>query len=124
MKRYSDWKNGHEPFYPDHLLKQALIVALMIAVLIVAVSVYSLYDIEIAASVMKPQWYMLPIYKIASILKGAGGFIVSAIFFVILLMWPYIDRKPEKNILGRPALLAVSILVAALLVSLGIWGMF
>lgn len=124
MKRYSNWKNGYEPFYPDHLLKQALIVALMTGVLIVAVSICSLYDVENATSAMKPQWYLLPIYKIASMLKGAGGFFVSAIFFVILLMWPYIDRKPEKNIFGRPALLAVSILIAVLIVSLGIWGLF
>lgn len=124
MKRYSDWKNGHEPFYPNHLLKQALIVALMTGALIAMVGVYLIFEPGAAAAALKPQWYILPIYKIASLLKGAGGLIICGLCFAILLMWPYIDRNPKKNIYGRPGLMAASILFVCIAVLLGIWGMF
>lgn len=122
MKRYSDWKNGHEPFYPNHLLKQAFIVTLMIAVLIALIALYYSFNIGSAVNDANPQWYILPVYKIATLLKGWSGVVVVALIFALALAWPLMDRNPKTNITGRPKLLVVSVIFAAVILILGIWG--
>ncbi len=99
------------PFFPVHVAKEAVVVILLFA-LLVTLSVLYPWEIGEPADPLstpehiKPEWYFLPSYQLLKYFEGPYGAIVGifacSIPFVLLLLWPLLDRGKERNPRRRP----------------------
>ena len=136
--RYDKWKWGMEPFFPNHVVHQLFITSLVMVVFFVIVfflpGIFMLPE-EPADSLktpehIKPEWYFLPSYQAlklvpTSIFKGAAEFIgiaLQGIAVLAIILLPFIDRNPERNVRKRRVLFVASILAVLFVIALGIWG--
>jgi ubiquinol-cytochrome c reductase cytochrome b subunit len=80
---------------------------------------------------IKPEWYFLWIYqfvKLPSVVLGSGlaaglaGIVIPAIGILLLIILPFLDRKPQRRPSERKLAMAMMALVLAILVALSIWG--
>ncbi len=136
--RYDKWKWGVEPFYPNHMLYQGIIVSLVLLVLFVFVffapGVFMAPEIpaDPAASPdhVKPEWYFLPTYQwlkyFPSEIFGSLGTLVGImtqmpIMFVLVLL-PFLDRSKERDTRRRPIFLATALVILLFVLAVGICG--
>lgn len=99
------------PFFPVHVAKEGVVAILLLAVL-VTLSVVSPWEIGEPADALstpehiKPEWYFLPSYQLLKYFEGPYGAIVGifacSIPFVLLIIWPFIDRGKERHPKKRP----------------------
>ena len=82
---------------------------------------------------IKPEWYFLWIYqfiKVPSLVLGPGaianlaGILIPAMGIMLLILLPFLDRKPERRPVKRRIAMAVTALIVALFVALSIWGWY
>jgi quinol-cytochrome oxidoreductase complex cytochrome b subunit len=110
------------PFFPVHAAKEAVVAVLLLAVL-VTLAVLSPWEIGEPADPLstpahiKPEWYFLPSYQLLKYFEGPYGAIVGifacSVPFVLLLLWPFLDRGKERHPRRRP--LAVGLGLVGLL---------
>ncbi len=103
------------PFFPVHVAKEGVVAVLLLAVL-VTLAVLSPWEIGEPADPLstpahiKPEWYFLPSYQLLKYFEGPYGAIIGifacSVPFVLLLVWPFLDRGKERRPRKRP--LAVS----------------
>ena len=55
---------------------------------------------------------------------GLAGILIPAIGIVLLILLPFLDRKPERRPLKRRVAMAVTGLIVAIFVALSIWGWY
>ncbi|MFQ5463258.1 MAG: cytochrome bc complex cytochrome b subunit [Phycisphaerae bacterium] len=113
------------PFFPVHVAKEGVVAVLLFAVL-VTLSVLSPWEIGAPANALmtpehiKPEWYFLPSYQLLKYFEGPYGAIVGifacSVPFVLLLLWPFLDRGKERHPRKRP--LAVGVGLVGLLSAL------
>jgi quinol-cytochrome oxidoreductase complex cytochrome b subunit len=139
--RYDKWKWGLEPFYPNHMLYQGIITAavllLFFAVVFFAPGVFMLPETPAnPASTpehVKPEWYFLPTYQWlkffpvqwfpwAPWLPALLGVASQGLVFAAILCWPFLDRKPERDIRRRPRLFVLATLGVLFFLALGLCG--
>jgi len=99
------------PFFPVHVTKEGVVAVLLIAVL-VTLSVVSPWEIGEPANALetpahiKPEWYFLPSYQLLKYFEGTYGALLGIIGcsvpFVLLLLWPFLDRGKERHPKKRP----------------------
>ncbi|UCD30198.1 MAG: cytochrome bc complex cytochrome b subunit [Planctomycetota bacterium] len=121
------------PFWPVHLAKEGCVTLIVLGIL-VTLSVLSPWEIGEPADplqtpeAIKPEWYFLPTYQLLKYFTGPMGKIlgigVSMVPFVLLLVWPYLDRSKPRHPKQRP--ISTTIGVAALILALffGVLGHF
>ncbi len=75
---------------------------------------------------IRPEWYFLAPYQLLKIVPNdVLGIILITIFCIVLLLWPFFDRKiTTRNIHKRPLLFSLAATVLGLWAILTIWGMF
>jgi menaquinol-cytochrome c reductase cytochrome b/c subunit len=117
------------PFFPDHARTEAY-VALGVLVLIVIIGVLgqiSPIGLEDPADPMntpdhtKPEWYFLFLYQFLKYVPKTVGVMTPIIGVLILLFWPFLDRKREdspqsrrRRTIGVIAFLAFFVILTAL----------
>jgi len=94
------------PFFPVHVAKEGVLVVLLLAVL-VTLSVLSPWEIGEPADPLstpehiKPEWYFLPSYQLLKYFEGPYGAIIGifacSVPFVLLLLWPFLDRGKQRH---------------------------
>jgi quinol-cytochrome oxidoreductase complex cytochrome b subunit len=119
-------KNQEEgtPFFPNHLLKEVIAAYLVIGIvlttaIIMPFGLHGKADPLSTPEGIKPEWYFLWMYqllkyfpqKVGPISGKFAGIITCGIIMAIVMVWPFIDRNPERNPKKR-----------AFVVSLGIIG--
>jgi quinol-cytochrome oxidoreductase complex cytochrome b subunit len=52
------------------------------------------------------------------------GIIIPAIGIALLILLPFLDRKPERRPRRRTVAMAIAILLLVMLVALSIWGWY
>lgn len=126
------------PFYPDHVRTEFYVVLGILAVvlLIGIIALFKPVGLEAPADPLntplhvKSEWYFLALYQllkiIPSIVLGIQGKIIGVTIPVLLvvgiLLWPFIDRKPDtsrKIYYYRMAFVAVAVTI---IIALTIWG--
>ena len=72
---------------------------------------------------IRPEWYLLAPYQMLKLIpnKFFGISLEIALLFVFIL-WPFLDVQKEKNILKRPVLRGVFIILMISWVILMWWG--
>src|SRR4030043_89281 len=101
------------PFFPDHVKTEFFVVLGVLAVVLIIAIVGMINPIGIGDPAdplntpahVKPEWYFLALYqilkKIPPMVLGIEGKIIGVVVPVILvgliLVWPFLDRKPDKS---------------------------
>ncbi|RME39853.1 MAG: cytochrome bc complex cytochrome b subunit [Planctomycetota bacterium] len=119
------------PFYPVHVTKEGVVIVLLFAVLVTLAVVWP-WDIGDPADPLntpehiKPEWYFLPSYQLLKYFEGPLGAVLGifacSVPFLLLLLWPFLDRSKERHPRKRPfavGLGLVGVLAALVLGYLG-----
>jgi quinol-cytochrome oxidoreductase complex cytochrome b subunit len=124
------------PFFPNYVILEVIVSFIILAALIVLASLLPVgleekADPFTTPQHIKPEWYFLWIYqfiKVPSIVVGPGmlagllGILIPAIGIVLLILLPFLDRKPERRPRKRRVAMAITALIVAIFVALSIWG--
>jgi ubiquinol-cytochrome c reductase cytochrome b subunit len=124
------------PFFPNYIILEVIVSFLMLAALLV-LATFLPAGLEDKADPLstplhiKPEWYFLWIYqfiKVPPMIIGPGvvaellGIFIPAIGIVLLIILPFLDRKPERRPSKRILAMAITVLILLILVALSIWG--
>jgi ubiquinol-cytochrome c reductase cytochrome b subunit len=119
------------PFYPDQVLRDLIVFALVLALLI-GLSAFLLTPVTGAADPLdasytaRPDWPFLFLFQTLKYLPGRleplGTVGVPTIGILLLLFVPWLDRSKERSPLKRPLPVAAFAVVFAVLVGLSIAG--
>ncbi len=126
------------PFFPNYVILEVIVTFLLLAALIVLVSLLPVGLEEKADPFntpqhIKPEWYFLWIYqfiKIPPMVIGPGvlaelaGILIPAIGILLLIILPFLDRKPERRPGKRKLAMVITGLILLILVALSIWGWY
>lgn len=126
------------PFFPNYIILEVIVSFVVLAALIVLTTLLPV-GLEDKADPfntpqhIKPEWYFLWIYqfiKVPSRIIGPGvlaelsGIGIPAVGIVLLILLPFLDRKPERRPSRRKLAMVITFLILAGFVALSIWGLY
>jgi ubiquinol-cytochrome c reductase cytochrome b subunit len=132
-------KYGSEPFFPHHVLRQAIQFLVVFALLVLLSSLapgpmLPKADPFDAPANVKPDWYFLSAYqflKVTEKLSFLGqwaprvlGVLVQGLGAMAVWFLPFWDRNPERHPSGRPLAIRIGIGVTFFLLAMTLWGHF
>ncbi len=119
------------PFWPVHTTKELCVIMVMLGVL-VTLTVLSPWEIGAPANpletpeAIKPEWYFLPTYQMLKYFSGPFGKILgimlSGVPFLLLFIWPFVDRSPYRHPRKRPFAVSVGLIALGLALFFGVLG--
>lgn len=119
------------PFWPVHMAKEAGVAVTCFAALY-TLAVCSPWEIGAPADPLstpmgiKPEWYFLPTYQMLKYFSGAWGkplgILVSGVPFLLLFVWPFLERGPGRHPRRRPWAIRLGVVAVALAVGFGVLG--
>jgi quinol-cytochrome oxidoreductase complex cytochrome b subunit len=126
------------PFFPNYIILEIIVSYIVLAVLIALAALLptGLEDKANPFSTpqhIKPEWYFLWIYqfiKLPPYLLGPGvvaeltGIFIPTIGILLLILLPFLDRKPQRHPRQRKVAMAITGLILAIFVALSIWGRY
>jgi ubiquinol-cytochrome c reductase cytochrome b subunit len=136
-KLEKDWREEGEPFFPNHMLDQGMVVFVTLAILVTLVMFFPApmeppADPFETPEHIKPEWYFLSAYqalKVAEYFSFLGawapkalGILMQAVGILALILLPFLDKNPERHPRKRPVVIGIGILALILLAALTIWG--
>lgn len=94
-------------FYPDHVAKESIVFMVFFTILVFIVFLLppelgEKADAYRSPEGVKPEWYFLPTYQLLKYLPKILGIFVSVVPFVLLFLWPFLDRTPARRPSKRP----------------------
>jgi ubiquinol-cytochrome c reductase cytochrome b subunit len=120
-------------FWPDQAFKDSLTAALIVLAL-VALSVFAPKPFNGPADpldssfIPKPGWNFLFLYEALKFFPGKlepiGVAGIPQVFVLLLVLLPFIDRRPERNPLKRPVAMACGFLFGAIIITLTVAGYY
>lgn len=115
------------PYFPDHVLKEA-IAGLVVAALLVGIAATYSAPLEALADPAdtgydpRPDWYFLGLFELLKIFQGPyeliGTVVLPGVGVAGLLLLPFLDRSPHRHWRRRPFVVAVG--AAVLLGAVGL----
>ncbi len=121
------------PFWPVHMAKEACIAAACFAALF-TLAVLSPWEIGKPADPLetpagiKPEWYFLSTYQLLKYFTGERGkfigILVSGVPFLLLFVWPFLERGPGRHPRRRKWAVALGCLAVLAAIFLGLLGHF
>ncbi len=117
------------PFFPHHVLKEGVVFCVLVGALVTLVVLWPVElgekaDPFVTPEGIKPEWYFLPTYQLLKYFPKLLGIFVSLIPPLVLLLWPFLDRSPERHPRKRPVAVTIGILALVLAVVFGVLGHF
>lgn len=115
------------PFFPDHVLKEGIILFVLLGILI-TLSVFVPFELGEKADplqtpyAIKPEWYFLPMYQVLKYFPKLIGIFVIGLAPLMLLLWPFLDRTKERAPSKRPVSMTIGVLVVLSLIIFGVLG--
>lgn len=118
-------------FWPDQVFKDltagSLLLLLLVALAALAPPAYSgPADVLDTAYVPKPDWNFLFLYQSLKYFNGPfeplGTVGVPTFLGALLVLLPFLDRRPERNPFLRPIAVAAALALAAVLIALSVAG--
>jgi quinol-cytochrome oxidoreductase complex cytochrome b subunit len=70
----------------------------------------------------KPEWYFLALYQVLKFVPKTAGAVAPVIAVILLTIWPFLDRKPDKSPRAARIRLIVVAVAVVILIALTIWG--
>lgn len=118
--------SGGEPLWPHGVLRLA-IMAVPLVVVILLLSVFfppplgDRVDPAAAEGTRVVEWYLRPVTAVLDVFPVGVGFVGSAIialYWILLFVWPFVDRVDPGTPRGRRTLLAIRVMGAAVILLL------
>lgn len=131
-------KEDSIPFFPDHVRTEFYVVLGILAVLVIIAIAGSIKPVGIGEPAdplntpvhVKPEWYFLSLYqvlkKIPPVVMGIQGKTLGVVIPILLvglvLIWPFLDRKPDKSKRIYWIRMVISAAVVIIIIALTVWG--
>jgi ubiquinol-cytochrome c reductase cytochrome b subunit len=126
------------PFFPNYVILEVIVSFIVLAALIVLATLLPVGLEEKADPLstpqhIKPEWYFLWIYQFIKVppriigpgtLAELAGIFIPAIGILLLILLPFLDRKPERRPGRRKLAMVITVLILAVFVALSIWGRY
>jgi mono/diheme cytochrome c family protein len=125
---YAQAKAEGKPFFPYAIAKDTVVATLAVGIIIVLavvarVEVGEPVNAATTDYVPRPEWYFFFLFELLKVFEGENvwtpvimaTFIIPNILMVILIVWPFIDRGPERRIWKRPVSVVTAVAVIAFL---------
>ena len=99
------------PFYPYHALKDTIAVAVVFALLLTLAILFNapldaVADPTDATYVPRPEWYFMSLFELLKHFPGplepVATVIIPGVVITLLLLLPFLDRRPEREAARRP----------------------
>ncbi len=130
-KKADHWKIL--PWFPNIFLFLAMVGSVLMAMLFAASAIFPLvlppeFNPQTAPLyVAQPDWYFLWMYQIVKFSFFEGPNVVYALvgialFVAILLLLPFYDRTPRKDMFSRPVFTTIGGILVSEFVLLTVWG--
>jgi ubiquinol-cytochrome c reductase cytochrome b subunit len=130
--RHVDYPDG-PPFYPYFVSREALMIVIYIIIMFCIIAlVPALFlpkDTTIPADPLntpehiRPEWYFLAPYQMLKLIPNKFlGIALQLTLVVVFVLWPFIDKSKQANILKRPLLLALFLVTVVAWIGLSLWG--
>ncbi len=119
-----DREEGTIPFYPDHVTNEAKLTVVILG-LVIAVGVLALWfpvgqgepaDPMNTPAHAKPEWYFLFLYQMLKYLPKTLGVILPILGVMVLIVWPFLDRREDTKRARRARLILSIIGVTVIIV--------
>jgi quinol-cytochrome oxidoreductase complex cytochrome b subunit len=119
------------PFFPDHVRTEFRVtIAIIILAMIVGVlGLISPIGLGEPADPMntpahtKSEWYFLFLYQFLKYVPKTIGVLVPIVAVIVLLLWPFFDRKEDTH-KARWRRIILSVILMATIITLTIMGHF
>lgn len=117
-----------KPFYPDYLFEILIVTIITIEITLL---ISMLFPPQIGRQIdfnamyrPLPEWYFLWIYELIKYFPGkltvVGAVILPSLYFLIILLVPFLDRSPHLRLQQRPIAATVAVLMIIMVVVLTI----
>ena len=127
-KDYANAKKTGKPFFPYAIFKDTIIagltvVSIIVLAIVVKVEVGEPVNPSTTDFVPRPEWYFYFAFEILKIFANQdvltpvimATFMVPNILIILLVVWPFIDRGPERRIWKRPFAMGLVVIVTGML---------
>lgn len=125
---YAAAKADGKPFFPYAVYKDLIVATAAIAI-IIALAIWAKVEVgpEIDPTtedyVPRPEWYFFFLFELLKVFKNQDPFrpVIMATFIIpnvllgLLILWPFLDRGPERRIQKRPMSIMVGVATIAFL---------
>ena len=118
------------PFFPDHITLEAK-VALGFGILLFIIGAVALWypvglgepaNPMVTPEHAKPEWYFLFLYQMLKFVPKTFGATAPVVAVILLMLWPFIDRKPDKTYKSEFHRLIITIVILLIIGALSVWG--
>lgn len=118
------------PFYPDHVRTEFRVTLGILVVVFILGLVGLIFPVGLGVPAdpmdtpehVKPEWYFLGLYQILKYIPKTAGAVAPVIAVLIVMLWPFMDRKADKSLKNQRIRLIVSIVGLIIFIALTIWG--
>jgi menaquinol-cytochrome c reductase cytochrome b/c subunit len=127
-KDYKQAKATGKPFFPYAIYKDTIVAGIailgtIILAMIVRVEVGEPVNPATTDFIPRPEWYLYFSFEMLKLFANQDAFtpiimatfMVPNIMIILLVVWPFIDRGPERRIWKRPFAMGTAVLVTAML---------
>jgi len=132
--RHEDHPDGL-PFYPYFVAQEGAMIALYLVVLFaIIVFIPALFLPQDATTPadplntpehIRPEWYFRAPYQMLKLIPNRFlGIALQLVLVLLFILWPFLDRSPQRNLLKRPLWLAIFCGTIAVWLGLSIWGSY
>jgi menaquinol-cytochrome c reductase cytochrome b/c subunit len=132
LRDYSIMKGQGKPFFPYAIMKDSLMAAITIGVIIMLSILFGAElgpkaDPTTTTYTPRPEWYFFFLFELLRVVKPPDLVFLATIgiptlCLVLLLMLPFFDRNPERNPLRRPIATTAGIATIAAMAYLTVLG--
>jgi menaquinol-cytochrome c reductase cytochrome b/c subunit len=132
LREYSILKSQGKPFFPYAVMKDSLMAAITIGVIILMSIVLGAElgpkaDPTTTTYTPRPEWYFFFLFELLRVVKPPALVFIATvgiptICLVLLLLLPFFDRNPERNPLRRPIAVTAGIATIAAMTYLTVLG--
>jgi menaquinol-cytochrome c reductase cytochrome b/c subunit len=132
LREYSILKGQGKPFFPYAIMKDSLMAAITIAVIVMLSILFGAElgpkaDPTTTTYTPRPEWYFFFLFELLRVVKPPDLVFLATIgiptiCLVLLLMLPFFDRNPERNPLRRPIATVAGIATIAAMAYLTVLG--
>jgi menaquinol-cytochrome c reductase cytochrome b/c subunit len=132
LREYYLFKTQGKPFFPYAVLKDSVMAAIVLVVIIL-LSIFLGAELGPKADpttttyTPRPEWYFFFLFELLRVVKPPALVFIATvgiptICLILLILLPFIDRNPERNPLKRPIATLAGIAVIAAMAYLTIEG--
>jgi menaquinol-cytochrome c reductase cytochrome b/c subunit len=132
LREYSILKGQGKPFFPYAIMKDSVMAAITIGVIMLMAILFGAElgpkaDPTTTTYTPRPEWYFFFLFELLRVVKPPSLVFLATIgiptiCLVLLLLLPFYDRNPERNPLRRPIATTAGIATIAAMTYLTVLG--